>query len=377
MSTPAASPAGDDPLDTLRVMLDSLSVQGLWELERALTGRLHPVRTAAQERVAELGFLAALLDRCLGPRNSKQASEDSRSTTPTGSSNRPRVIARAKYDELRGGDAPRSALLVDRYGSWRKACRAADGLLQDGRSTGPGKPWRSGRGPAADTQYTDEEIMRCVRACAVALLRRPSSTDYYHWRRAGRAYLQRVGSTERLATVDVVISCFGSWPAAVAAAAISDADLTAWAARRIPADPTAELADGARAAFAGLPLAALDAIGIGQQRRGSLLEDGFGSLPLSDAARLAHHLDGSLEWLAEQSRERGLACPAAARFDGAKFSALRRARQIPEGQVRQRLRLPLGPYRQILSGRREPTLAQLLIGSSLLGVEAGELLRSR
>jgi len=97
------------------------------------------------------------------------------------------------------------------------------------------------------------------------------------------------------------------------------------------------------------------------------------SLPLSQAVALAHARAVSLDWLAGRCPERGLTVSADARFDGARFAELRRAGRVPEAQVRQRLRLPLGPYRQLLSGRREPTLRQAAALASIVGVSITQI----
>jgi hypothetical protein len=95
------------------------------------------------------------------------------------------------------------------------------------------------------------------------------------------------------------------------------------------------------------------------------------SLPLSQAVALAHAQEVSLDWLAGRSRERGLTVSVAARFDGARFADLRRAGGLPEAQVRQRL--PLGPYRQLLSGAREPSLSEVAALASIIGVPMDQI----
>src|SRR5215211_3628757 len=199
-------------LEPVKAMIAQLPVAAVWELERALTCSLRPAASPAQERIAELGALARLL-RAHGSRGAA----DPFST-----------VARGSYDRERPSGAPSGRRLVERYGSWRKACRAADGLLPDGRSTGPGKPWRSHAGAGPARVYSDADLVDAVRACAASLRRRPSSSDYYRWWRARRAYLRRVGSAQRMPSLTVITARLGGWRAALAAAAISDADLARW-----------------------------------------------------------------------------------------------------------------------------------------------------
>jgi hypothetical protein len=57
---------------------------------------------------------------------------------------RPPYVERSLYDEGRSkeaSDSPPSARLIERYGGWPRACRAAWGLLSDIRSFGPADPW--------------------------------------------------------------------------------------------------------------------------------------------------------------------------------------------------------------------------------------------
>ncbi len=133
-------------------------------LARALHQHVHAPPSASERRVAELGFLSRLLNEQPQPPD------------------RLPYIARKLYDERRerdAPDAPLSARLQEKFGSWPRACHGAWGLLEDGRSWGPGEPWP--RPPRHPKDYTPEEAAASVRRCADVLRRIPSSTDYHKW----------------------------------------------------------------------------------------------------------------------------------------------------------------------------------------------------
>lgn len=354
----------------LHAMIGELSIEAVWELERALSNQLRRQPTAAERRVRELGFLAQLLAE-QGHKPAPAAADDEDSLPPELRPAREAptftTVSRAIYDTLKPPEAPDSGTLVKHYGSWRKACRAADGLKPDGRTTGPGKPWRTRRGRI----YTREEVIEAIRACAFSLLRRPSSSDYYRWYCARRQFLLRVGSPEPVITLPVIQARLGSWPHALAAAAITDADLAAWRADRLPRTGGLDGPESPRGRLQA-DEQLLAELGLEAQRQ-QLLAEGFGDLPLALACQIAQRLGGSLDWLTERTLEPGQPADPTSRFAGEAFAALRRERKIPEAQVRQRLALPLGPYRQLLSGRWPITLGQMQTLASLVGVSIGEL----
>jgi hypothetical protein len=174
----------------------------LLELERAIRLTLNPPTTPAEQRLAELGPLASILNP-LPPRAGFGF--------PT--------LPRKEYDRLRPATATSSAVLVKRYGSWHAACYAAFGLQPDGRWTGPGRPWPSSHGRPATKPYTREEILAALRQCQRDLDRRPTAKVYDRWRRAKQAGAHRRGTTIRLPSLPAIYRYFpaarGGWNSAL------------------------------------------------------------------------------------------------------------------------------------------------------------------
>ncbi len=170
----------DAVLAPLRAMVSLLPIEAKHVLARRLHDQLFAPATAGERRIAELGLLAALLDE---------------SPQPPGRLPR---IERAAYEARRvaeDGAAPRAAVLVERYGSWSRACWAAWGLLADGRNAMGGRPWpQQGRASRFDLNA----CVDAVRACAAAIGRIPTSKDYTDWARA-----RRRNARDRRAAVDV------------------------------------------------------------------------------------------------------------------------------------------------------------------------------
>jgi hypothetical protein len=202
-------------VEVIRAMLDTLELPALTELERVLRIQLADTPTAAERRVAELGFLAELMSEAhqrWSPELLPQLGD-------------PRRIDRSTYDELQPVEAPgtpSSKRLVERYGSWMKACRAADGLLTDGRQHGPGLPWRNvNRGRPRTPKYTREEINAAIRRCARELNRIPGANDYATWVTAKKAKQRANGGnsphlpaapTERLPSLGVLYRRYPEGP---------------------------------------------------------------------------------------------------------------------------------------------------------------------
>jgi len=162
----------------LLVMLDHLVPAGQVELEGALAAHLTPPVDVTARRVAELIALTRALEGSLAVHIPNH---------PVA----PVQVAQKDYDMLRPAEAPTSGTLVKRYGHWESACRAAWGLLPDGRKTQPGRAWSARlRGRSMPDGYTPKEVQRAIRACATALCRRPSSNAYKVWveRRRRRAH---------------------------------------------------------------------------------------------------------------------------------------------------------------------------------------------
>ena len=346
-------------------MADGVSVVGLRELEAALTLHLQDAPpTAAEKRTLELGFLAELLDTLTAPSATAAEGGDDWPTV-----RQHPIIPRNLYDERRPPTAPHSHRLVELFGNWPKACRAAHGLLPDGRTLGAGRPWSQPWGEQPTS--TQDEVLDALRACARAVLRTPTTTDYYEWCRAERRRLTAAGSRRRVPTLPVIYRRYGGWDEAIAAAAITDRYLAAAHERSGPSGQTA--IGGPRQALADLAADEFAALGFDDEERGRLVEEGFRGVALQRATGIAHALGGSLDWLAERTREPGQPAAPGVAFNAARFKELRRARALPEATVRRAVGLPLGPYRSLLNGSWAPTLGVVVELADLLGTDTAQL----
>jgi hypothetical protein len=189
-------------LGLMLVMTKPVEDSTLLKLDRAIRLTLNPPARPAEQRLAELGFLAACL-KPLPPRPGFGFA----------------VLQRKEYDGLRPATAPSSAVLVRRYGSWHAACYAAYGLQPDGRWTGPGRPWPSSRGLAAPRSYNREEVHAALRQCRSDLNRRPTTNVYDRWRREKLDDARKRGTTLRLPSVPVIYRYYpaarGGWNSAL------------------------------------------------------------------------------------------------------------------------------------------------------------------
>jgi hypothetical protein len=176
------------------VMIKPAEEATLVELNRAIRLTLNPPATPAEQRLAELGSLASLLNP-LPPRAGFGF--------PT--------LARKDYDRLRPATATSSATLVKRHGSWHAACYAAYGLQPDGQWTGPGRPRPSPYGRPAPKPYTREEVLAALRQCQHDLGRRANNNVYERWRREKKKEAHRRGTTVRLPSAPVT---YRHYPAA-------------------------------------------------------------------------------------------------------------------------------------------------------------------
>lgn len=150
----------------------------------ALHAQLNAPASAAERRVAELGFLTRLLDE-----------------VPHDPDGLP-LIPREHYEKrqpIEAPDAPKAARLVERYKSWKRACWAAWGLQADGRSTLGGMPWSvfvlKEQRPA---NYTRDDAIAALQTCAARIGRLPSSKEYHAWRGVRKTRARSRGETERL-----------------------------------------------------------------------------------------------------------------------------------------------------------------------------------
>lgn len=185
---PADDP-GDEPntaVDVVMAMLRRASPNTRRQIHRLLGADLHELPSAAETRVAELGFLSSLL---VGPLSPGITFRDCK---------------REDYDKVRPTTAPSSRRLVDTYGSWSHACRAAYGLQADGTTIGSGKPWPTpNRGERERNWYMREEAIAAVNLCAQELqaagvTRVPTSWQYDEWVRRHKLQAKKRGKTLRL-----------------------------------------------------------------------------------------------------------------------------------------------------------------------------------
>jgi hypothetical protein len=180
---------------SLAAMLDQLEPAQLKRLEIVLRAKLRTAPTKREEREHELGVLNAML-------------------AEAGLLEHPRPhLARGAYDRDRPEDAPRSARLVERYGSWFDACKPASSLNLAGGTKGAARPWPSKhRGGHRGRKFTREEIIEAVIRCAAVVDRVPSSNVYYDWAaRERRRARERGGRLPRLPAQGSVERHFGSW----------------------------------------------------------------------------------------------------------------------------------------------------------------------
>ncbi len=368
----------------IEAMLNQLGEVALAELDRALTLRLHPAPTPAERRVAELGFLSQLV---------AEARDASSPSVPR--------IEQAVYEQRRravGSGAPTAETLAARYGGWRPACRAAFGLLPDGRYVGKGKPWASpARGRKKIPAYTLEEVHAAIRRCALELGRMPSSGDYHWWSREKRRLLRARGVQLETSTlpehrIPGIEALYRHYPAgaarfrqAVRDSNLSEVDVAIARARHLlPSLEISEVADGPLAALrelhsrtnivrAGNRDEAHATAGLLDACIAQIEEHGFGCLSLRNAVQIARLLGGSLDWLAGRSTSRG-SPPAGDRFDAAQFDSRARKLKLAARLIREKLALPAGPYRRLMSGADEPVLVELAILASLTRVAMNDLL---
>lgn len=213
------------PIEIAWAMLDRLEGQHREEIAAALRADLavRPV-SPMEKRVRELGELAALLAFEGVPNRLDSDLQQHATATQSDSvlgaldpKRRWRVISRETYDACRTAAAPDSKRLVEKYGRWVDVCRGADGLYEDGRYTGIGRPWPvpaiENRGGRREV-YTDEDCIAATKECETALGRWPSSNDYIAWRKVElHRRSQGIGSNEaRIPTYDVIKKRLRGWP---------------------------------------------------------------------------------------------------------------------------------------------------------------------
>lgn len=225
--------SGDGALAVVQGMAAALSPDARAELARALQLHLGQAPARSEQRVADYGALAGMLDeqaarqglaaprgRGLAPATASGGEEPATETGRWVLARFP-VIDRAVYDARRPSEAMSSRRIVERFGgSWRRACRAVWGLRQDGRYGGQGQPWQSGVKGAPRVRYSDDECLDAVRACAQHFNRVPTTSVYIRWTRLQKARARQSGAAApRLPDYNSLRKRLGGWPEILAKAA--------------------------------------------------------------------------------------------------------------------------------------------------------------
>ena len=343
-------------------MLDGLSPQACRELERALIAHTSQLSSARDRRRGELGALSEMLHELALPAGGSYT-----------------LVQQIDYDRNRPLDAPRGALLTERYGGWRKACRAAYSMLPDGRPRGPSNPWPGQRRhPNNHRPYTYDEVIAAVRRCALELACRPSSTTYMRWVERKRQHAHTLGVDPRIPTINTVYRHFHDtrddrrrWQRIVVTAAITDQQLTDAFTTRIGLDDVhLTVADELDHDSWNLLLGAgLTAPSIELLRSGQAHE-----LVLPQAVIAARTLDCSLDYLSGHTTERGRPPHENTRFDHERYQQRRREVGINAERIRDTLQLLPREARQLALGRYQPRLRELAVLEQLLRLPHRRLL---
>jgi hypothetical protein len=141
-------------------------------------------------------------------------------------------VTRELYDDLRDPQTPTSETLMRRHrASWVMVCRIAGSLLVDGAVLVHGRPWidahrgRPGTRRRGRRQYTQEDCLDAIRACAAALGESLegegwlSVRAYMRWSGAARRRARELGlEPPRLPCDGVIYRLWKTWPRSVEAA---------------------------------------------------------------------------------------------------------------------------------------------------------------
>jgi len=132
-------------------------------------------------------------------------------------------VSQVVYDTERPPGSPTAARLARRYGDWRRALRAADGLQPDGRTRGPGAPWpHTERATPRHPPYSKAEVEAALRAYVTAHDRVPTVNRYDDWARRERATArQRGAGRRRLPSAQTIYRLYRSWPRALQACGLT------------------------------------------------------------------------------------------------------------------------------------------------------------
>ena len=363
-----------DPLAVVLALVEECSPQGVVELERALTAHLRDEETPRERRVRELLPLAELLESGHAVRIPGHPVAEAR-------------IARQDYDRLRPEGAPSSEALADRFGGedragWLYVCSAAHGLLPDGRKRGQPLAWPTGlRGNPQPTHSGGEAVTRSIRACALALGRRPNSAIYEEWvGRRRRAARQHGGAraVDKLALrrLSQVYDHFPDWDSALRAADITDAEHAAARAKRLTVVDPEQLPEGPpkpAERFEELQEDQLDALELTAVERRRSARGDYAKLELGRAAALAHALGGSLDWLAGRVEDPGEPSRVRVRLSQRALTEARQRQCVSEEYLWRRAKLGQEGWWDVLRGVRQPTLGQLKRWADIIEVSIAEL----
>lgn len=195
---------GEIPLPrSMLAMIDELPPRPLRELESALASTLYPYATAAERRQELLGALMGMLSEAIAEKR-------------TGQDLAPARIPRELYDAERPPDAPPGRVLVELYGSWAAACRAALSAVGFRPGRGRPAPWPPPLlGRERPPEYTRDEVLRAVRRAAEVLgrdLEKFPSHIYYLWAAKEHRRAREAGAAPpRLPAQPSVERHFKSW----------------------------------------------------------------------------------------------------------------------------------------------------------------------
>lgn len=365
----AAACAGQLPeIAPVIAMIRLLDRPAAAEIEHALSLRLNPPATAAERRWAQLGALATLMN-----------------ALPPEADGRVPHLVREAYERHRAAQTPEALdhrTLVSLYGSWLKACRAAHGLLPDGRYLGTGQPWPSPllsrrRVPA----YSLEEVHKAIERSALELGRVPSSRDYQQWSIEKKRRARQTGAKVRIPDIKVLYRLYpegaNRWLLAVAAARLNEVAIALARAKKllgaagVPERPDEPLARLRQVSDGELARAGFDAEG-----RAQLNAEGFGWLQLSQGIRIARLLEGSIDWMVGRSLDVGQPPEPTAAFDTDRLTSRLGESKVTPKTLREELDLPVGPYRDLVTGKREPSIAELVVIATVIGCPLAELLKA-
>lgn len=209
-------------------MFSALEPAALRELELWVQSDLAVRSAVADKRAAELGALSSMLN----------------ALTPTPGWSYP-TIKQAEYDRRRPQGARAGRRLAEKYGGWKRACKAAYGLEPEGRTRGRAHhAWPSPvpRGEPRVKPYTRDEVTRAVRTCGLELACRPSSSTYVRWSAAKRRLARVNNASARIPTIGAVYRHFPAggrerWQRVLVAAALTDEELRQAHVRRLGVEP--------------------------------------------------------------------------------------------------------------------------------------------